>query len=51
VIVAVDWTGNNITNRGELMREKWRVQRGRIKVHAMIDIATDQILGLEVTDE
>lgn len=33
------------------MREKWRIRRGWIKVHAMIDIETDQILGLEVTDE
>ncbi|OPX73917.1 MAG: Transposase DDE domain protein [Methanoregulaceae archaeon PtaU1.Bin059] len=33
------------------MREKWRVRRGWMKVHAMIDIETDQILGLEVTDE
>jgi len=33
------------------MREKWRIRRGWIKVHAIIDIETDQILGLEVTDE
>jgi len=51
VIVAVDSTGIKVTNRGEWMREKWRVRRGWIKVHAMIDIETDQILGLEVTDE
>jgi len=33
------------------MREKWQVRRGWIKVHAMIDVETNQILGLEVTDE
>ncbi len=33
------------------MREKRRVRRGWIKVHAMIDIETDHILGLEVADE
>lgn len=33
------------------MREKWRVLRGWIKIHAMIDIRTDQILYLEVRDE
>ena len=33
------------------MREKWRVHRGRIKVHLMIDVETNQILGLEITDE
>jgi len=51
VIFAIDSTGIKVTNRGEWMREKWRVRRGWIKVHAMIDIETDQILGLEVTDE
>ena len=33
------------------MREKWRVRRGWIKIHAMIDIKTDQNLDLEVRDE
>jgi hypothetical protein len=51
VIIAVDSTGIKVTNRGEWMREKWRVRRGWIKVHAMIDVKTNQILGLEVTDE
>jgi hypothetical protein len=51
VIVAVDSTGIKVTNRGEWMREKWKVRRGWIKVHAMIDVKTDQIVGLEVTDE
>jgi len=51
VIIAVDSTGIKVTNRGEWMREKWKVRRGWIKVHAMIDVETNQILGLEVTDE
>jgi hypothetical protein len=51
VVVAVDSTGIKVTNRGEWMREKWRVRRGWIKVHAMIDVETNQILGIEVTDE
>lgn len=51
VIVAVDSTGIKVTNRGEWMREKWKVRRGWIKVHAMIDVETNQILGLEVSDE
>jgi hypothetical protein len=33
------------------MREKWWVRRGWIKVHAMVDIETNQVLGLEITDE
>jgi len=51
VVVAVDSTGIKVTNRGEWMREKWRIRRGWIKVHTMIDVETGQILGLEVTDE
>ena len=51
VIIAVDSTGIKVTNRGEWMREKWKVRRGWIKVHAMIDVESNLILGLEVTDE
>ena len=51
VIVAVDSTGIKVTNRGEWMREQWKVRRGWIKVHAMIDVETNQFLGLEITDE
>ena len=40
VILAVDSTGIKVTNRGEWMREKWKVRRGWIKVHAMIDVET-----------
>jgi len=51
IIVAADSTGIQVTNRGEWMREKWRVSRGWIKLHAMIDVETNQALGLEITDE
>ncbi|MCT8338419.1 IS5 family transposase [Methanoculleus sp. Afa-1] len=51
VIIAADSTGIKVTNRGEWLREKWRVRRGWIKLHAMIDVETNQVLGLEVTDE
>lgn len=51
VIIAVDSTGIKVTNHGERMREKWRVRRGWIKVHVMIGVKTNQILGLEVPDE
>jgi len=33
------------------MREKWKVRRGWIKVHAMIDVETNQILSLKMTDQ
>ncbi len=51
VIAAIDRTGIKVANRGEWMREKWRVRRGWIKVHVMVDIETNQALGLEITDE
>jgi len=51
IIIAVDSTGIKVANWGEWLRERWRVQRGWNKVHAMIDVETNQILGLEVTDE
>jgi hypothetical protein len=51
VVVAVDSTGIKVTNRGEWMREKWKVRRGWLKVHAMIDVATNQFLSFEITEE
>ena len=33
------------------MREKWRIHRGWIKVHAVIDRKTREILALDLTDE
>jgi hypothetical protein len=33
------------------MWEKWKVRRGWTWVHAVIDVETNQILGLEVAGE
>lgn len=51
VVIAIDSTGIKVTNRGEWMREKWRIHRGWIKVHVVIDRKTRNILSMEVTDE
>jgi len=51
VVIAIDSTGIKVTNRGEWMREKWRVYRGWIKVHLAVDVKTKQIVAIEVTDE
>jgi len=51
VIVALDATGVKVTNRGEWMREKWKVHRGWIKAHIAVDVKTKDILAIEVTDE
>lgn len=51
VVVAIDSTGIKVTNRGEWMREKWRIHRGWIKVHVVIDRKSRNILAMEVTNE
>jgi len=51
IVIAVDLSGVKVTNRGEWMREKWRVYRGWIKVHIAVDISTKEALAIEVTDE
>jgi hypothetical protein len=51
VVIAVDSTGIKVTNRGEWMREKWKVHRGWIKVHLAVDVKTKEIVAIEVTDE
>lgn len=51
VIVAVDSSGVKVTNRGEWMREKWRVHRGWIKAHIAVDVKTKETLAIEITNE
>ena len=51
IIVALDATGMKVSNRGEWMREKWKVRRGWIKVHVVVDVNTRRLIALEITDE
>lgn len=51
VTIAVDSSGIKVSNRGEWIHKKWRVQRGFIKVHIAVDVKTKQILAIEVTKE
>lgn len=46
--VAVDSTGNKLTNRGEYISKKWRVQRDWVKVSIVIDKFTKELLDIEV---
>jgi len=50
-VIAVDSTGIKVSNRGEWMREKWRVHRGWIKVLLAVNVETKEIAEIEVTDE
>jgi Transposase DDE domain len=51
VTIAIDSSGIKVSNRGEWIHKKWRVQRGFIKVHIAVDTKTKQILAIEVTKE
>jgi len=51
IVIAVDSSGIKVTNRGEWMREKWKIHRGWIKVHLAVNVETKEIVGIEVTDE
>jgi len=51
IVMAVDSTGIKVTNRGEWMREKWKIHRGWIKVHLAVDVKTKEVVAIEVTDE
>lgn len=46
--IAVDSTGNKLTNRGEYISKKWRVQRDWVKVSIVIDKFTKDLLDVEV---
>ena len=46
--VAVDSTGNKLTNRGEYIVKKWRVQRDWVKVSIVIDRFTKELIDVEV---
>ena len=50
-VIAVDSSGVKVANRGEWMREKWKVHRGWIKIHVAVDVNTKEIIAIEVTDE
>jgi len=51
IVVAVDSSGMKVTNRGEWIRNKWKIRKGWIKVHIAVDVKTKKLLALEVTDE
>ena len=50
-VLALDASGLKQHNRGEWMRAKWKVRRGFVKMHVLVDTETMKILALEVTDD
>jgi hypothetical protein len=51
VTIAIDSSGIKVSNRGEWIRQKWRVRRGFIKIHLAVDVKTKQMISMEVTKE
>ena len=48
---AGDASGFRAAVRGEWMREKWKVRRGWVKLHALSDTRTNVVLSYSVTTE
>lgn len=50
-VLAIDSTGIKVAERGEWMRDKWRLHRGFIKAHVAVDTATATVAAVIVSDE
>ena len=50
-ILAIDSTGIKVAERGEWLRDKWRLRRGFIKAHVAVDTATATVAAVIVSDE
>ena len=48
VRLAVDSTGLKQHNRWEWIRHKWKIRRGFVKLHVMVDVDTKKILAVLV---
>jgi hypothetical protein len=51
IVAAADVTGMKLTVRGEWMREKWKIHRGWVKLHALADTATGKVLSYCITTD
>jgi aspartokinase len=50
ITIAVDSTVK-VTNREELIRDKWNKRRGFIKIHVAVNIKTKKIVSMDMTKE
>jgi len=53
IVIAIDSTGIKVTNRGQWMRDKWKIKnkKGYLKIHIAVNVKTKEILSIKVTDE
>jgi hypothetical protein len=50
ITIAIDSTGIKVTNRGQWMRDKWKVsKKGYLKIHIAVNVKTKKILSMKVT--
>lgn len=49
--LLADSSGLKQCNRGEWIRQKWKVRRGFVKIHLLADADTKRILAVMVTDD
>ncbi len=51
-VIAIDSTGIKVTNRGQWMRDKWKIRKkGYLKIHIAVNVKSKKILSIKVTDE
>ncbi len=51
LVMIADATGLKQHNRGEWICKKWKVRRGFVKIHLMVDADTKQMLAVSVTSD
>ena len=52
LIIAIDSTGIKVTNRGQWMKDKWKIRKkGYLKIHIAVNIKSKKILSIKVSDE
>jgi hypothetical protein len=49
-VLVIDSTGIKVTERGEWLRDRWRLRRGWIK-HLAVDVGTMTVVAVIVSDE
>lgn len=51
IFVGNDGSGIKVSNRGEWMRQKWKVRRGWIKAVITVDVESKKLLDIDVFDK
>ena len=49
--LIADATGHKLHNRGEWLREQWKVRRGFLKEHIMINADNLKVVAVVITDD